>query len=173
MTFEQYVHRRLPELLRIAQTIAGERQLGEDLVQDVLVKLHGRWAAVQGTDRPDAYVRRMLVNEFLSWRRKWSRLIPQADPGRHLVDGSSDHAQEHADRDALLREVARLPERQRIVITLRYLADVSDADIAEALGCKETTVRVHASRALAALRVSAQPHPSIHSLGGPRAAHRG
>jgi RNA polymerase sigma-70 factor (sigma-E family) len=173
VTFEQYVERRLPELLRIAAAIAGERQLGEDLVQDVLVKLHGRWASVQGMDNSDAYVRRMLVNEFLSWRRKWSRLVPHADAGRYLADASGDHAQAHADRDALLREIARLPERQRVVITLRYLADLSDADIAESLGCKESTVRVHASRALTALRVSSHSVTKTEPVGGRRASHRG
>lgn len=173
MTFEQYVQSRLPELLRIAGAVAADRHLGEDLVQDVLVKLHGRWPSVQAVDNPDAYVRRMLVNEYLSWRRKWSRLVPHADAGRYLADAAGDHAQAHADRDALLREIARLPERQRVVITLRYLADLPDSEIAESLGCKESTVRVHASRALTALRVSQPSATPNHPVGGRRAPHRG
>ena len=116
--------------------------------------------------RPDAYVRRMLVNEFLSWRRKWARVLPFVKVGEFRSDGSTDHAQTVVDRDALVREIGRLPERQRVVVTLRYLLDLSDADIADSLGCRESTFRVHAARALAPLRVS--PLASIHvqTLGG-------
>jgi RNA polymerase sigma-70 factor (sigma-E family) len=173
VTFEQYAHQRLPALLRVAQSICGDRQLGEDLVQDVLVKVHAQWTMIQSADRPDAYVRRMLVNEHLSWRRKWARIVPFADVGTNLIDDGSDHAARHGERDALLREIAQLPDRQRVVVVLRYLADLSDADIADALGCKETTVRVHASRALAALRVSPLRLTQPHSAGGRPDAHRG
>ena len=163
MTFEQYAHRRLPDLLRIAQSICGDQLLGEELVQDVLVKLQQAWREVAF---PDAYVHRMLVNEFLSWRRKWARVLPFANVGEFLPDGARDYAQTISDRDALVREIARLPERQRVVVTLRYLLDLSDADIADALGCRESTVRVHAARALAALRVSPVDFADIQTLGG-------
>jgi DNA-directed RNA polymerase specialized sigma24 family protein len=56
--------------------------LAEDMVQDVLIKLHARWASISVMDAPDAYVRRMLLNDFLSWSRKLARLIPHADPMR-------------------------------------------------------------------------------------------
>lgn len=176
MTFEHYVQQRLPQLLRIAQSICGERQLGEDLVQDVLIKVHARWAGVQASDHPDAYVRRMLVNEYLSWRRKWARLIPHAEVGIRLVDERSDYAAVHSERDALQREIAALPARQRIVVTLRYLADLPDDQIAQVLGCKPATVRVHASRALAALRVSslaAEQRFSPTPIGARDDSHRG
>lgn len=153
MRFEHWVRDQLPPLLRLAQSLSADRQLGEDLVQDVLVKVHARWDRISATEHPDAYVRRMLVNEHLSWRRKWARLVPTADVGLDLEAGDR-HAHDHAERDALVREVRRLPERQRVVVTMRYLADLDDRAIAEALGCSETTVRVHASRALATLRIA-------------------
>jgi RNA polymerase sigma-70 factor (sigma-E family) len=153
MTFEEYARARLPQLLRVAQTICGDRQLGEDLVQNVLIKLHLRWSSVAKLDAPDAYVRRMLVNEFLSWRRKWARLVLQAEAGVAASDGR-DPLGAVAERDALVREIGRLPDRQRIAITLRYLADLPDDEIAAALGCAPSTVRVHISRALATLRIS-------------------
>jgi RNA polymerase sigma-70 factor (sigma-E family) len=166
VTFEQYAHRRLPELLRIAQSICGDRLLGEELVQDVLVKLHQAWPAAREVAFLDAYVRRMLVNEFLSWRRKWARVVPVAEVGESRPGAGVDHAQTVTDRDALVREVAKLPERQRVVVTLRYLLDLSDADIADALGCRESTVRVHAARALAALRVSPLGPVHVQTLKG-------
>src|SRR3954453_17053602 len=137
MTFEQYATRQLPTLLRTAQVVCGDRHLAEDLVQDVLVKVHARWASISGLDAPDAYVRRMLVNEFLSWRRKWSRQIPQADPPVSSAQG--DHAADLAERDALVREIGTLPARQRVVIALRYLGDLPDSEIANSMGCSEST----------------------------------
>jgi RNA polymerase sigma-70 factor (sigma-E family) len=149
-TFEQYAIRRLPVLLGTARAICADNALAEDLVQDVLIKLHARWTVIGSMDAPDAYVRRMLVNEYLSWRRKWSR------PTARLVDGAvtgTDFASAQADRSELLDEIRRLPARQRAVIGLRYYADLTDAEIADLLGCSHSTVRVHASRALKALRV--------------------
>jgi RNA polymerase sigma-70 factor (sigma-E family) len=152
MTFEQYARRQLPTLLRTARAISGDAHLAEDLVQDVLLKLQACWDSVSVMAAPDAYVRRMLVNEFLSWRRKWGRLVPQAEVAEPA--SGSDHAARHAERDQLLTEVNALPPRQRVVIALRYLADLPDGEIAEALGCSPSTVRVHAARALATLRVA-------------------
>ena len=72
MTLDDWSENGLLPLLRFATVLSGSRHLGEDVVQDVLVKAHRDWARVVGADRPDAYLRRMVVNEFLSWRRKWS-----------------------------------------------------------------------------------------------------
>lgn len=163
MTFEEYARRQLPSLLRTSRAICGDRHLAEDLVQDVLIKLHSRWHDVSALDARDAYVRRMLVNEFLSWRRKWARLVPHADPADGSV-ANNDHVAALAERDALAREIATLPRRQRVVVTLRYLSDLSDADIASTLGCSESTVRVHAARALAALRVSRTDHQRLEAM---------
>lgn len=149
MTFEQYASRRLPVLLGTARAICADPALAEDLVQDVLIKLHARWSVIGSMEAPDAYVRRMLVNEYLSWRRKWLRRRPAV----RADEAGPDFAAEQADRAELLDEVRRLPARQRAVIGLRYYADLSDAEIAELLGCSQSTVRVHAARALKALRI--------------------
>jgi DNA-directed RNA polymerase specialized sigma24 family protein len=79
VTFEQFSCDRIPALLATATAICGDKWLAEDLVQDVLIKIHRHWNTISGLDVPDAYVRKMLVNEFLSWRRKWSRITPHAD----------------------------------------------------------------------------------------------
>ncbi len=80
MTFEEYVTARLPALLGTARLISADPALAEDLVRDVLTKLHARWDTTGQLVSRDAYVRRMLINELISWRRKWSRQIPHADP---------------------------------------------------------------------------------------------
>jgi RNA polymerase sigma-70 factor (sigma-E family) len=152
MTFEQYATRRLPVLLGTARAICADGALAEDLVQDVLIKVHARWSVIGSMAAPDAYVRRMLVNEYLSWRRTRLRQVPTT---RSVDDAGTgvDFASAQADRSELLDEVRRLPARQRAVIGLRYYADLTDAEIADLLGCRQSTVRVHATRALKTLRV--------------------
>ena len=150
MTFEEYVRERRPALMRTATAICTDPHLAEELVQDVLVRLHRHWERVAGRGSVDAYVRRMLVNEHVSWRRKWSRVVPTPDVPDRLL---ADHAGSVADRHTLRREVGDLPRRQQVALALRYFDDLSDTEIAQALGCAEGTVRSLISRGLTTLRV--------------------
>jgi RNA polymerase sigma-70 factor (sigma-E family) len=159
MTFEEFAASRMPGVLRFAAVLAGDRPTAEDLAQEVLIRAYSRWDKIGCLDRPDLYVRKMMLNEFLSWRRRSARQMPAA--GRTLDPASSapDHAQEYTEREALLAEVGKLPRRQRAVLVLRYYEGRDDGEIAELLGCTSGTVRSHASRALAALRVEMGPRP--------------
>jgi len=156
MTFEEFAEERLAAVLAFAMVLTGQRALAEDLVQDVLIRAHARWDRVGSVDRPDLYVRKMVLNEFISWRRRSWRLIP-AGSGPELAGAellsAPDHADRHAEQAAMLAEIAKLPRRQRAVLALRYYEDRTDAEIAELLGCRPSTVRAYASRALSALRV--------------------
>ncbi|KAB1140126.1 SigE family RNA polymerase sigma factor [Micromonospora sp. AMSO12t] len=151
MTFEEYAFARTSALVRLARLLTGDEHRAEDLVQDVLARAYARWARISRTDRPDAYVRRMLVNAHHSWwRRHSSQEISVADV--HDRPGATDEAAGVAERDALWRLVRTLPARQRTVIVLRYYEDLDDASIAEIMDCSTGTVRTHAKRALTALR---------------------
>lgn len=150
MTFDEWTRTGLPPLLRFATVLCGTPYLAEDVVQDVAIKAQRKWDRIGGLDHPDAYLRRMVVNEYLSWRRKWSRYVPSDD----VETGSSpDHADRTADRDQLVGELAKLPRRQRAVLVLRYYGGLTDSEIAETMDCSPGTVRAHASRALATLRI--------------------
>ena len=153
MTFEEFAATRLPAVLKFAAVLTGDRGLAEDVVQEVLIRANGRWQAIARLDQPEAYVRKMVVNEYLSWRRRSWRLLPAGAgtdiPGRPTPDPAAGYAE----RDAMVAELAKLPLRQRAVLVLRYYEGLSDREIAEALGCRPGTVRGYASRALAALRV--------------------
>jgi DNA-directed RNA polymerase specialized sigma24 family protein len=70
MTFEEYAAWRLPALLRYAAVLTADQDLAQDIVQEVLARAHLRWRRIGQLDVPDQYVRRMVVNEFLSWRRR-------------------------------------------------------------------------------------------------------
>lgn len=153
MTYEEFAESRLDALLRYAVMLTGDPHTAQDLVQDTMVRVQLNWRRVARADSPERYVRRMLTNQFVDWRRgSWlSRVLlrPEPDPARPCP---SDHAQENAERDLIWSWLAKLPRRQRAVLVLRYYEDLPDAEIAEVLGCAVGTVRSSISRALATLR---------------------
>ena len=69
-TFDDYVVARGQALLRLAWLLARDEHLAQDVVQDVLAKASTRWSRIERVGSPDAYVRKMVVNELLSWRRR-------------------------------------------------------------------------------------------------------
>ncbi len=160
MRFEEFAASRLPAVLRFAGVLTGDRALAEDLVQEVLIRAVKRWDQIDRLDRPELYVRKMIVNEYLSWRRKSWRLLPKGTAAEVDDRLTPDHAVGHAERDALRTELAKLPRRQRTVLVLRYYEGLSDSGIAELLGCTPGTVRGYAARALATLRVDLSRTPS-------------
>jgi len=156
VTFEEYVLARGAALVRLARLLTGDDHRADDLVQDVLARAYVHWRRVVAADRPDVYVRRMLINANASWwRRRSSREIT---PGAGTITAVADRTTvpdveiAAAERDAMWRQIRRLPERQRAVVVLRYYEDLDDATIAEILDCTPVTVRTHAMRALATLR---------------------
>jgi RNA polymerase sigma-70 factor (sigma-E family) len=153
MTFEEYAAWRLPSVLRFAAVLTGDPALAEDVVQEVMIRAHGRWGKISRLDHPDRCVRRMVVNEFISARRRSWRLVPSGQAEDVDDQVAPDHASNHAERAALLAELGKLPARQRAVLVLRYYEGLCDAEIAGVLGCEPGTVRGYVSRVLAALRV--------------------
>jgi len=151
VTFEEYVGSRGAALVRLARLLTGDDHRAEDLAQEVLARAYARWRQVSKADRPDFYVRRMMINANRSWwRRRANRELAVASPPDRPVPRDAGH--ESADRDEMWRMVLDLPLRQRAVVVLRYYEDLDDAAIAEILECSPVTVRTHAMRALQALR---------------------
>lgn len=152
---------RTRALLRFAGALVGDRGLAEDLVQDVLLRLHDRRDRLAGIADLDAYARRMIVNGYLSWGRRWFRIVPS--PRIRDTEDMPDPAQAIVDRDLLRRQLRLLPRRQRAALVLRYYAGLSDAEIATELGCGVGTVRSHVSRALVTLRIQMTDAPEPRS----------
>jgi RNA polymerase sigma-70 factor (sigma-E family) len=159
MTFEEFAAARLPAVLRFAAVLTGDRGLAEDVVQEVLIRADARWQVIGGLPWPEAYLRKMIVNEYLAWRRRSWRLVPSGAGSD--IDGLPvpDPAASYAERDAMAAELAKLPRQQRAVVVLRYYEGLSDQEIADVLGCTPGTVRGYASRALAALRIELSTPP--------------
>ncbi|WP_436531311.1 SigE family RNA polymerase sigma factor [Actinoplanes sp. HUAS TT8] len=153
MTFEEFVSSRLGNLVRYATVVTWDPHLAEDITQNVLVRAQARWGRIGRMDAPELYVKRMVVNEFLSWRRRRAaQSIPvTAETMDGFLPAAPDGSAERDDRDAMLRLIATLPPRQRAVIALRFYEDLAVEQIAEMLGCRTVTVRTHLSRALATL----------------------
>lgn len=158
-TFADFVLRERPALMRFATVLTGRTWLADDVVSDVLGRAFERWDRISRMAEPTAYVRRMIVNDYISWHRRLARTAPHADvePDTAVV---GDGTAEHAERDAMIQRLQRLPRRQRAAVVLRYYAGLSDADIAAYLGCREPTVRSQISRALASLRVDLPTTPA-------------
>ena len=168
MTFEQFAATRLTALLRYAVVLTGDRDLAQDVVQEVLARAQVKWRQIGRSHSPDAYVRRMLVNEYLSWRRSWAaRNVHTA--GEQLVDlhdaqgGRPDHAQNVVDADDLWTRLGRLGRKQRAVLVLRYYEEYDDDAIALLLDCSPATVRSNASKALKTLRLTSEQQPHVHA----------
>lgn len=150
--FDDYVRARHDRLCRVAFLLCGDWQQAEDLVQTTLAKTYvaHRRGRVESLD---AYVHRALVTTQASWwRRRWhGEVATAALPDTAGVADAYDHADSRA---AVMAALGTLPPGQRAVLALRYLADLSEADTAAALGCSVGTVKSRASRALAALRAT-------------------
>ncbi|MEU4692599.1 SigE family RNA polymerase sigma factor [Actinoplanes sp. NPDC023714] len=171
MTFEQFAVARLPNLLRYAVVLTGDRDLAQDVVQEVLARAQVKWRRISGSDSPDAYVRRMVLNEYLSWRRSWAfRNVHAAGERLAEIDdargGVHDHAQSVVDSDALWNRLATLGRKQRAVLVLRYYEELDDETIGDLLNCSPATVRSQASKALRTLRLEerqAEQDQRIHA----------
>jgi RNA polymerase sigma-70 factor (sigma-E family) len=155
--FEAYVATRGPALLTFAYVLTGDARLAEDLTQTALAQAYRHWRRVQRAEHPDAYVRKVLVNAHLSWRRRRSSTERPTDA---IETGSApDPAEQVAARDEMRRLLDSLPPRARTILVLRYYADLDDASIAELLSISPSNVRATASRALATLRVARPQSP--------------
>lgn len=161
--FAEYVQRHTGGLLRLAYLLTGDRHLAEDIVQEALLRTHRHWDRVTSRGSPHAYVRRAVVHQHRSWRRRRSTTEVALAPSGMPPKPSADSQDELAARDLTWRLLDELPRQQRAVLVLRYYEDLPDTDIAEILGCTRSTVRSLAARAFARLR----QHPELSSYALP------
>lgn len=157
MEFEEYVSARGQELVRLGFTVSGDYQRAEDLAQIALMQAFRAWRKVRTADDPHNYVRRILINAYLSMTRRRSFTeapTAEIDAERTVPDPATDIV----NSDDLWRSLARLSARERVVLVLRYYQDLDDHTIADLLGIKPSSVRATASRALATLRRTRQSH---------------
>jgi RNA polymerase sigma-70 factor (sigma-E family) len=149
--FREFVVARQQALIRTAYLLTGDAHLAEDLLQSVLIKVAGKWSRLAEGGNPEAYTRKALVNQYISWRRRSRPELPSADP----PERGTSYDDAALQRIVLRQALAKLAPRQRAVIVLRFWEDLTEAQIAETLGCSPGTVKSQAHHALARLRTLA------------------
>ncbi|MEO7059682.1 MAG: SigE family RNA polymerase sigma factor [Lapillicoccus sp.] len=164
--FADFMVQAEPSLMRTAWLLTGSSDTARELVQAALVKTYVSWSKV----RPEtalAFARRVLVNHKVDVWRSRSREVLTDTVDRPVATGSSGDRDTSDDRDQIVRLLARLPEQQRKAVVLRFYADLSERDTAEALGVSVGTVKAATSRGLATLRELKGPRntesdPAMH-----------
>lgn len=151
VAFDDFVRARTPALARTAYLLTGDAHLAEDLVQTALFKAARAWHRIEGD--PEPYVRRILYTQSISWWRR--RKLRETSLGSY-----DDTAAPTSDSDlrlSLEAALARLTDRQRTVLVLRFFEDLTEVQAAGMLGIGAGTVKSTTREALARLR-SVAPH---------------
>ncbi|HEY6787095.1 MAG TPA: SigE family RNA polymerase sigma factor [Trebonia sp.] len=157
--FREFMRGRWPAMVRLAYGLTGDLGHAEDVAQAAFARAYASWGRVTQAGDPDAYLRRIVVNE--NRRRFRRRRVTEELFGTLPDPGVADSAAGSDQRAALLAALARLGPRQRAVIVLRFWMDLSEAETAHVMGCTVGTVKSQASRALATLRADG----TVRSLG--------
>lgn len=142
---------RFEELHRVAYRVGfrllGRHELAQDVAQEALTRAFVHWRRVARHPDPAAWVARVVANLAADWWRRRSTPVPPENG-----DGPPGYERLVELRADLHEALSRLPRRQREVIVLRFLADLPERAVADALGCSPGTAKQHTSRALSALR---------------------
>ena len=147
--FVEYASANLPRLHRTAYLLCGDPHRADDIVQSTLTSLFVHWGKAGAADNLDAYVHRIMVRRFLDeLRRSWSKVLLWAEAPERATP--EDETVEN--RDMVLTALRRLPKGQRAVLVLRYIADLSVEETAQALNCSTGNVKSQAARGLTTLR---------------------
>lgn len=145
--YDEFVQAQARRMSRTAWLLTGDAHAAEDLVQDTLVKLFVSWKRVSRADDPAQYTRAMMVNSFISGRRRKSSSEVPTDA---IVEDTSEGADYV--RTDLLRALATLDRTDRTILVLRYFEDMSPDDVAAQVGMTSGAVRTRTSRALVRIR---------------------
>ncbi|HZX08813.1 SigE family RNA polymerase sigma factor [Kribbella sp.] len=161
--FTAFVLARSARLVHFARMLCGDAGLAEDLVQTALEKAYLRWDRIEMAD-PFGYVRQAVVNQHLSWvrRRPWrERLTGDATEIDLLLEPAGDPSGGVQHRVAIRAALATLSRRERAVVVLRYVEDLTERETATVLGVAIGTVKSANARALAKLRTA----PELSGVG--------
>ncbi|WP_329051852.1 SigE family RNA polymerase sigma factor [Amycolatopsis sp. NBC_01488] len=154
LDFSEYFAARVQRFRRVAFALCGDWYAAEDLVQAMFVQLYRRWRRVR-PDTVDAYARRILLNLFLTGRRKSGHEYVTAV----LPEGESPPGRDTPLRLDVERALSGLTPRQRAMVVLRFLEDLPVTEVASLLGIAEGTVKSQTARGVEALR-AALPAPT-------------
>jgi RNA polymerase sigma-70 factor, ECF subfamily len=148
LRFDRFYQAQYPSVVRLAYSLCGSMQIAEELAQEAFVSAHTRWRHVAGFDRPDLWVRRVVINRSISFRRR--EAIERKAVAR-IRPGSDDTSEPVVDDEIVWRAMRALSPRQAEVLALFYVEDQPLSAVAEILGLGPETVKTHLKRGRAAL----------------------
>lgn len=156
------VRELLPRLHRTAYLLCADWHRADDLVQSTITRLYVKWRRARTANSLDAYVRAMLVRQFLGEQRTgWRSRV-------RVTDTVPETAGAGVDVDAgvdVRRALAAVPPRQRATLVLRFYCDLTVEQTAEILGCSTGNVKSQTSRGLDALRRILGPVSDVQGEG--------
>ncbi len=152
VAFELLYRESYGRLMSVAMATVRDRALAEDMVHEAYAQLWVRWESIT---TPRAWVRQAVVSnclDALRTRRRREAILRRTQHPSPPTNDSGD--------DAFVDLLVGLTDHQRLAVTLKYVEDLSEADIAQVMGCGRGTVKSTLHRAIAALRTHEEGHPS-------------
>jgi len=141
-------------LVRLAALLVRDTGTAEEVVQDSFVAMHGGWQRLRDTEKALAYLRQAVVNRSRSVLRHRTVVDKNLQKAPPDMPSAEHGALALLERDAVIAALRDLPDRQREAIVLRYYADLSEAQIAAAMGISRGAVKSHTARGMTALRAA-------------------
>lgn len=139
-------------LVRLAAMLVRDAGTAEEVVQDAFVAMHGGWRRLRDPDKALSYLRQSVVNRSRSVLRHRAVVEKYAPKGLPDAPSAEAGAIGELERSAVIDALSRLPARQREALVLRYYADLSEAEIANAMGISRGAVKSHTARGMTSLR---------------------
>jgi RNA polymerase sigma-70 factor (sigma-E family) len=141
-------------LVRLSALLVRDVQTAEEVVQDAFVAMHGGWQRLRDAEKALAYLRQAVVNRSRSVLRHRTVVDKNLQSAPPDMPSAEHGALTLLERSAVVSALRDLPERQRQAIVLRYYADLSEAEIADAMKISRGAVKSHTARGMAALRAA-------------------
>ncbi len=147
--FDGFYRVNYPPVVRLAYSLSGSMQVAEELAQEAFVAAHHRWRRIVAFDRPDLWVRRVVINRAISYRR---RNAVERRALERMRDRRATHSEIVLDDEEVWTALRELSPRQAQVLALVYVEDQPIAEVAAILDLGEETVRTHLKRGRHALQ---------------------
>ena len=140
-------------LVRLAVLLVRDVATAEEVVQDSFIAMHGAWRRLRDTEKALSYLRQSVVNRSRSVLRHRMVVDKNAPKPAPDMPSAEQGAISLLERSAVIAALRTLPPRQREALVLKYYGDLSEAQIATAMGISRGAVKSHTARGVAALRV--------------------
>jgi RNA polymerase sigma-70 factor (ECF subfamily) len=157
--FDQLFLANFSRVREISARIVGDRAVAEEIAAEAFARAYARWSKVRRYDNPVAWVVRTASNASIDVLRRRRADLPEVPVDQETATRLVEI------RASLVPALRSLPRRQRQVVVLRYVADLTDDQVAEVLGVSAGTVKVHLHRALPALRRRLEDGPDLEEAG--------